>query len=241
MNPPVTKNKASTFGQQTRKRIFLGLFTLVPIWLTFLLLGVMLQFVHEITSPVINWLTAGIEPSNPGFRFSRSPVFQSLLGITVLLTAFYLTGVLASRWLGRKALELLEDVIDRIPVARNIYKTIKRLADAMQTKSDDFERVVLIEFPTPDMKTVGLVTSTFKDSATGRELAAVYVPTTPNPTSGYLEIVPVENLVPTDWKFDEAMSFIISGGADIPKTFNYEKQAQSNGQTKDAAGLSDPE
>lgn len=227
------KSTDTSFIQTVRRRIFVGLLTLVPIWLTLLLMGVMLQFIHELTSPVIDWLTAGIAPDNPAFRFSQSPFFQVTLGVVVMLSTFYFTGLLAPKWLGRKSLALLEDVIERVPVARNIYKTIKRLADAMQTGPDEFERVVLIEFPTPDMKTVGLVTSTFKDSSTGRELAAVYVPTTPNPTSGYLEIVPVENLVPTDWKFDEAMSFIISGGADIPKNFVYDKPKPPAGPADD--------
>jgi uncharacterized membrane protein len=84
------------------------------------------------------------------------------------------------------------------------------------------QRVVLINFPSSEMKTVGLVTRTMRDKTTGRELAAVYVPTTPNPTSGYLEIVPIENVVSTDWTMDEAMAFIVSGGAIAPETVTYE-------------------
>ena len=71
------------------------------------------------------------------------------------------------------------------------------------------------------MKTVGFVTATFEDDETGEELAAVYVPTTPNPTSGYLEIVPMKSVVPTNWSFDEAMTFIISGGAVAPKNLSF--------------------
>ena len=66
------------------------------------------------------------------------------------------------------------------------------------------------------MKSIGFVTRVMREQGTGRELAAVYVPTTPNPTSGYLEIVPVEKMTPTDWTVDQAMSFIISGGAVAP-------------------------
>jgi uncharacterized membrane protein len=185
----------------------------------------MLQFIHDLAAPIINWLTAGIEPTDAAFRFSRSAAFQMTLAIIVVIGLLYTAGWLASRWLGEKILKMLDEFINRIPVARSIYRTIKRLAEAVQSSPEDFERVVLIEFPTADMKTVGLVTSTFKDSVSGRELAAVYVPTTPNPTSGYLEIVPVEKLTPTDWKMEEAMSFIISGGADIPKTFAYDRAA----------------
>jgi len=83
--------------------------------------------------------------------------------------------------------------------------------------------VVLINFPSPEMKTVGLVTRTFLDANTGRELAAVYVPTTPNPTSGYLEIVPVEHIISTNWTLDEAMTFIVSGGAIAPEAIAFDK------------------
>jgi uncharacterized membrane protein len=71
------------------------------------------------------------------------------------------------------------------------------------------------------MKAVGFVMRILTDDNTGEELAAVYVPTTPNPTSGYLEIVPVKSLVQTDWTMDEAMTFIISGGAVAPDRFQY--------------------
>ena len=71
------------------------------------------------------------------------------------------------------------------------------------------------------MKTVGFVTRTLQDQNTGEELAAVYVPTTPNPTSGYLEIVPVDQLIATDWTVDEAMNFIISGGAVAPENIPF--------------------
>ncbi|KAG1532051.1 hypothetical protein G6F50_016372 [Rhizopus delemar] len=88
----------------------------------------------------------------------------------------------------------------------------------LQTEPGRTQRVVLIDFPHRDMKSVGLVTRVIKEHGTDRELAAVYVPTTPNPTSGYLEIVPVELLTPTDWTVDQAMSFIISGGAVAPSS-----------------------
>src|SRR5690606_12525242 len=86
----------------------------------------------------------------------------------------------------------------------------------LQTKPDGTQRVVLIDFPHERMKAIGFVTRVLKEHGSGRELAAVYVPTTPNPTSGYLEIVPVERITPTDWSVDQAMSFIISGGAVSP-------------------------
>ena len=98
--------------------------------------------------------------------------------------------------------------------------TISHAADWIKAQVDD-GRVVLIDFPHTEMKTLGFVTRVMREAGTGRELAAVYVPTTPNPTSGYLEIVPVEKITPTDWNVDQAMSFIISGGAVAPDTIPF--------------------
>jgi uncharacterized membrane protein len=101
-------------------------------------------------------------------------------------------------------------------LAKTIYGSARKLLDMLQTKPDGTQRVVLINFPHENMKSVGFVTRILTDENTGEELAAVYVPTTPNPTSGYLEIVPVNQLIPTDWTADQAMAFIISGGAVAP-------------------------
>ena len=87
--------------------------------------------------------------------------------------------------------------------------------------------MVLIAFPNPNMRTVGFVTKVMEDYKTGQQLAAVYVPTTPNPTSGYMEIVPLADLISTDWSMDEAMTFILSAGAVAPDRISYSESATS--------------
>jgi uncharacterized membrane protein len=105
-----------------------------------------------------------------------------------------------------------------MPLVKQVYGGTRRLIDALQVKPDqENQRVVLIDFPLDGTKVVGFLTKTLRDKATGEELAAVYVPTTPNPTSGYLEIVPMCRVIATDLSFDEAMSFIITGGAVGPE------------------------
>lgn len=106
-------------------------------------------------------------------------------------------------------------------MANLVYTSVRKLLDILQTKPGSTQRVVLVDFPHREMKAIGLVTRVLKEEGTGRELAAVYVPTTPNPTSGYLEVVPVELLTPTDWTVDQAMGFIISGGAVAPETMPF--------------------
>ena len=92
------------------------------------------------------------------------------------------------------------------------------LMAVLQQKPSGVQRVVLIDFPRPGMKVAGFVTRVMTEQGSGREMAAVYIPTTPNPTGGYLVVVPVDELTPTDWTMDQAMAFIISGGAVAPDT-----------------------
>jgi uncharacterized membrane protein len=75
---------------------------------------------------------------------------------------------------------------------------------------------LLIDFPSAGLKAVGLLTRTIQDSRTGEKFAVVYVPKAPNPTSGYIEIVPLRSIIITDWTFDQAMSFIVTGGSSSP-------------------------
>lgn len=107
------------------------------------------------------------------------------------------------RVVGQRLLRWVGAVIKRIPLASIIYDSAKKLLDMLQTEPGSTQRVVLIDFPHRDMKSVGPGHPGHHEQGTDRELAAVYVPTTPNPTSGYLEIVPVELLTPTDWTVDQ--------------------------------------
>jgi uncharacterized membrane protein len=132
------------------------------------------------------------------------------------LVTIVAVGVLAHRVIGQRLIGWIEIMIARVPLANTVYGSARKLLDILQTKPEGAQRVVLVDFPHKEMKAVGFVTRIVREEGSGRELAAVYVPTTPNPTSGYLEIVPVERLTPTDWSVDQAMSFIISGGAISP-------------------------
>ena len=86
------------------------------------------------------------------------------------------------------------------------------------------------------MKTIGFVTRTLIDEASGQELAVVYVPTAPNPTSGYIEIVPVAEVISTDWTLDEAMQFVITAGTTAPNTIAFLKNVNARGKPAQARG-----
>jgi len=202
------------------QRLFLtGLLTLLAIWLTWVVVKFVFVLLSGISSPVVVPLSEQIAASFPHYLgWVKVEWMQNLIGLAATLLVILSVGVLSRRVIGQRLLRWFGAVIKRIPLASIIYDSAKKLLDMLQTEPGSTQRVVLIDFPHRDMKSVGLVTRVIKEQGTDRELAAVYVPTTPNPTSGYLEIVPVELLTPTDWTVDQAMSFIISGGAVAPSS-----------------------
>jgi len=202
------------------QRLFLtGLLTLLPIWLTWVVVKFVFVLLSGISSPVVVPLSEQIAASFQHYLgWVKVEWMQNLIGLAATLLVILSVGVLSRRVIGQRLLRWFGAVIKRIPLASIIYDSAKKLLDMLQTEPGSTQRVVLIDFPHRDMKSVGLVTRVIREQGTDRELAAVYVPTTPNPTSGYLEIVPVELLTPTDWTVDQAMSFIISGGAVAPES-----------------------
>ena len=146
--------------------------------------------------------------------------FQTIIASILTLIVLYILGWAATRVIGKRILGLFDLLINKIPVAHSIYGSVKKLIAALGQKPSNLNRVVLIAFPSPEMRTVGFVTHTFNDSKTGEELAAVYVPTTPNPTSGYMEIVPTDKLIATEWTMDEAMTFVLTAGSVAPENIS---------------------
>jgi uncharacterized membrane protein len=209
------------------QRLFLtGLLTLLPLWLT----GVVVKFVFVLLSDVGRPLAAPVmqrlaETYPQALAWLVQPWVQTVSALVATLGIILLAGMMARRVFGQRLLRWFEGLIQRIPLASTIYTSARQLLDILQTKPDGTQRVVLIDFPHDQMKSVGFVTRVIREHGTGRELAAVYVPTTPNPTSGYLEIVPVEKMTPTDWTVDQAMSFIISGGAVSPDSIPFSPPA----------------
>ncbi len=212
-----------------QRYLIAGVITVIPIWITWLVFNFIFSQLSNVGLPWVRAIADGIGRVLPGAgHWLLEPWFQQTLAVVMTLVALYLLGWFASRVIGLKVLALVDIIINKIPLLQTIYGTTKKLITVLQQKPDKLQRVVLIAFPSPHMKTVGFVTRILKDEHTGQELAAVYVPTTPNPTSGYLEIVPVENLISTDWTMEEAMTFIISGGAIAPEKINYYKSSEKH-------------
>ena len=215
-------------GTSAKQYLVRGLLTLVPIWVTWLVLSFLLELVRHVTHPVMVWTSSRLSDATPSLAWLfRNPVFETVFSIAIIVLVLYALGRVATLVIGRRAIAALEGLIDRIPFVKTVYGSVRRLIEVLQHRPAGAQRVVLIEFPTSEMKTVGFVTRVLRDKDTGRDLAAVYVPTTPNPTSGYLEVVPLEKVTSTNWTVEEAMTFIISAGAVAPDDMNYDYSAKS--------------
>jgi len=209
------------------QRAFLsGLLTLLPIWLVWIVFKFVFVLLSDISRPAVGPLLGGLAARDPQlFGWLAGPWVQTAIALVATVAFILAVGFMARRVVGQTLLRWFEALIARVPLAKTVYGSARQLLDLLQTKPDGTQRVVLIDFPHAQMKSVGFVTRLLRDEHTGAELAAVYVPTTPNPTSGYLEIVPVERLTPTDWTVDQAMNFIISGGAVSPDRIPFHPHA----------------
>jgi uncharacterized membrane protein len=211
------KESTKAHLRHTPRYLLIGVITAAPLWVTWLVFDFLLTLLSRLGSPWINAFAAGLRRVSPALADSLTDSwFQSLLAALVSLVLLYLLGWAASRVIGRRILDAFDALVQRIPLVAAIYGGTKRFLSVVKEKPADVQRVVLIPFPTPEMRAVGFVTRVLDDEASGRKIAAVYVPTSPNPTSGYIELVPLDHCTPTDWSMDEAMSFVITGGATAP-------------------------
>ncbi len=200
-----------------------GVLTIIPIWITWLVFEVVLGQLTRPGMMGVRTLSRTIRDDMPILSdLLLQPWFQNLLAALITLIGLYLLGWAATRVVGRRLISGFEGLLDRVPVVQTIYGSTRKLIQSLQRESPQTQqRVALIEFPAPGMKVIGFITRVLRDQATNEELAVIYVPTAPNPTSGYLEILPLAKVTMVDWTMDEAMTFVISGGFVSPERLRY--------------------
>lgn len=212
------------------RTILIGFFTIAPLWVTWLVFDFLLGILANAGRPLLRAAASAIAPVSATLAaWLLDPVFQKLGAVLLTLAALYGIGLLASLVFGRKLIGVMESLLARLPLIQTIYSGTKRFLHTLRKPPVSGQRVVLISFPTPEMKAVGFVTKILHDTDTGQELAAVYVPTSPNPTSGYIEIVPLDQMVQIEWSIEEAMSFVMTGGANAPDKVRYRPPEQKVG------------
>ena len=147
----------------------------------------------------------------------------SIPGIEIIISVIFITvvGGLSLSFLGKRILKLIDDLFKRIPVLRTIYSAILQMTETFSNKdSNDKKSVVLIEYPRKGVWAVGFATKENKGEMakkTNQRLINVFVPTTPNPTSGFLIMFPIEDVIYLDMTFEEASKFIVSAGTSSGK------------------------
>jgi uncharacterized membrane protein len=211
-----------SFPSRARRYLIAGILVLTPLWVTWLVLDFLFTLLSRAGKPWVQAFTRTLQDVTPSLaQFLSYDWLESAIAVVLTLLVLYLLGWATTQMLAKRLIGNFESLLERVPLVQAIYGSTKKLLAAFQTTPAGVQRVVLLDFPSPPLKVIGLVTRVMTDTRSGRELAVVYVPTSPNPTSGYMEIVPVENLVSTDLTLDEAMRFIITGGTSAPDRIDF--------------------
>ncbi|WP_201313737.1 DUF502 domain-containing protein [Dyella sp. EPa41] len=218
-----------------KRYLITGLLTVIPLWVTWVVFKFVLSLLAGIGAPLVTTLLGSFsQRSSKAEAALNSDAILFVLALLLTLVVLYVIGWLANRVIGQRLIDGFDALLARIPLVQTIYGGTKKLMAVLQQKPSGVQRVVLIDFPRKGMKVIGFVTRLMTEEGTGREMAAVYIPTTPNPTGGYLEVVAVDELTPTDWTMDQAMAFIISGGAVAPDTLPAPPASLREGRPDDA-------
>jgi len=212
------------FAFHIRGNLVAGILALAPLIAVGLVFRFVLEVLFEAGEPIAEPLATKVEAWRPALAPAlRNPTIHWLFAVFVALFIIYAIGFVTSRVIGRRLVHYVEQVILRIPLVEAIYSAVKKLVGVIQHAPQGTARVVLIEFPHPGMRAIGLVMRIFKDMKTGEDLAAVLVPSAPNPTTGFLQVVPAKDLTPTDMSMDQAMTVIVSGGATAPDHISFKQ------------------
>ncbi|HET6277435.1 MAG TPA: DUF502 domain-containing protein [Candidatus Polarisedimenticolia bacterium] len=210
------------------RQIFLtGLAITLPLIITIWLLRVLFEMVHGLSTPVLLGLIRVLSP-----RYAEDPAFAiylaPLIGIVLTALLILLVGGLTTNLLGRRIVASFDRLIMRLPLVRGIYGGARQLLDAFRNKPSSFQKVVMVEYPRAGVYSVGFVTheQVVLGTAGGASLNGrtfVFLPTVPNPTSGWLVLVRDDEIVQLDMSIEDGFKLILSGGLVTPG--EQEKQA----------------
>ena len=205
----MTKNsKRKSISLTLRNYFIAGVVVLIPIGFTLYLSKILIGISSKIIPKNIN-------PNHYlPFNIPGVEIFISIILITIV-------GGLSLSFFGRRILKLIDDLFKRIPFLRTVYSAIVQMTETFSKSDDKQKSVVLIEYPRKDVWAVGFATKENKSEMavkTNKKLINVFVPTTPNPTSGFLLMFPIEDVIYLNMTFEEASKFIVSAGTSDKKT-----------------------
>lgn len=207
-----------------RRNIIAGIITAGPLFITWLVFSFLLGVLAKVGLPIVHVLAAAF----PGSIFADTWL-QYALAVVVTVALFYLVGRITTEVVGRQLFELFETALERLPLVNKIYTSVRQAIDTLMNKGSSGQRVVLIDFPSAGQKSIGFLTHVLADAATGAPIAAVLVPQAINPSSSYLQFVPLSAVTETDLTMEQAMSMLLTGGAVCPEVIQYSGPARAEG------------
>ncbi len=214
--------------QTVTRNIVSGVLTIIPLMVTLWIVWWVVDLLVGAGRPVVRTMARAVRPDWPEIAaLLVNDWFQSGFALLITLAALYLLGWGTSAVLGRRLLALFHRLVATLPLASTIYRATHTLVESLRGESvPSGQAIVLIEFPMAGRHSIGIVTRLFPLTESGEQLAAVYVPTTPNPTSGFVQIISTSQLIWLDWSKNDAMAFIVSGGAMAPEHLPIDRPLQ---------------
>jgi len=213
MQPMVNKIKIDI-----RNKLLAGVVTLIPIAVTIYMFRVFIGFFDGIILPLFDRLF--------GFHFPG-------LGFLLSLILLYLLGQMMTHILGRRMFALFERWLNYIPLVRSVYQTTKQVLSAFSFSASGFEKVVFLEYPRRGVWTIGFVTGE-SVSPDGQEYYHLFVPTTPNPTSGWAQFIPKDQVIPSDMTIEQGLKAVISAGSITPRQMNFDARRDESSADRTA-------
>jgi len=193
-----------------RRYLVAGLLIWVPLGVTLLIV----TFLVDLIDQTLLLLPVSIQPEHLlGFRIPG-------LGLVLTAVIVLVTGIVVTNLFGKKLFIIGEQLLRRIPVVRSIYGAVKQVTESMFSTGKSFRKVVLVEYPRKGMWTLAFQTGSGSPEIrekTGRNITSVFVPTTPNPTSGFFLMVPSEDVIELDMSVDDGLKMLLSVGVVVPQ------------------------
>ncbi|MHC4320852.1 MAG: DUF502 domain-containing protein [Planctomycetota bacterium] len=215
MNAKMKSGKLYTVGfkKNTRRKIIAGLLVVFPVFITFIVIKFLFTMIGGILSPVVIKAVGffGFAPNGKIGDFVITAV-----AFILTFVALYSIGMIATNFLGKFIISFFETILHNVPIIKNVYTSSKKLVEIISLPTtQSFKRVVIVEYPRVGMKAFAFVTGNLK-TQDGTELSSIFIPTTPNPTSGFLIYLPEQDIEETDLSIEEGMKLIVSGGILVP-------------------------
>jgi len=193
--------------EKIKSNLIAGIATIVPLALTVYVIQVTLEVTIWIGGTVAEPLEKFVDVTFPGFG-----LLSSMVGLFIVFFALIIFGALARNVIGKRVVDWFEGIFKKIPLIDSIYGTTKQIIETLSgSQTDSFQKVVYIEYPRKGMWTLGFVTGESVNE-TNEEFYHLFVPTTPNPTSGYFVIIAKEDTTPADVDVEEGFRMIVSSG-----------------------------